>query len=40
MEQGSISLEKLFEKAFESVIVDSWIWIKEIKIDIDKALLN
>lgn len=36
----SIGLEELAKETFEGLVVDGRIWIKEIEIDVDEALLG
>jgi hypothetical protein len=40
VEQIRIALEKLRKKPFEGLVVDVWVRVEEIKVNIDKTLLS
>ena len=40
VEKFRIALEKLCRQSFEGEIVDVWVWIEKVEVDIDKTLLG
>lgn len=40
MQKLSIGLEELVEETFERLVVDGGVWVEEVEIDINEALLG
>ena len=40
MEELCVVLEKLCEQSLECMIIDAWIRVEKVKVDIDQALLD